>query len=55
LIGCCPRYVRTLIRQGKLVPVVRDVDYGYDVSVEEVRKFLSRPQGRGWPRGKPRN
>jgi hypothetical protein len=26
----------------------------YDVSLEEVRRFLSIPQGRGWPRGKPR-
>jgi hypothetical protein len=52
LIGCSPRHARALASQGKLAAVRRDG--GYDVSMEGVRNFLSMPQGRGWPRGKPR-
>jgi len=63
LIGCHPRYVRSLIVQGKLratvVPVGDDRLHPYrtryDVTLEEVRSFLREPQSRGWPRGRPRN
>ena len=53
LIGCSPRHARALASQGKL----RAVRWGRDweIPMEEVRRFLSVPQGRGWPRGKPRN
>lgn len=54
LIGCDPRYARALASQGK-ISATRGADGRYQITVEEVRRFLSMPQGRGWPRGKPRN
>lgn len=63
LIGCHPRHVRTLISRGKLAATLRPAinqqgqqyRMAYDVSLEEVRRFLDNPQRQGWPRGKPRN
>jgi hypothetical protein len=59
LIGCTPRHVRVLIGTNKLKAKVVGATptyFGrYDVPLEEARRFLSIPQSKGWPRGKPRH
>lgn len=58
-IGCHPRYVRTLIANGKLRARLRKVNglsiRFWDVDYRSVRAYSRRPQVGGWPRGVSRN
>jgi hypothetical protein len=57
VIGCNPRYVRTLIQQDKLSAQLiwkTDLSCEYDIKLSEVRRYAKTKQSRGWPRGKPR-
>jgi len=59
VIGCCASHVRTLIRKGKLqaekVPTPYDlVEYRYEVSPAEAKRYRDLPQTKGFPRGQSR-
>ena len=59
LIGCSPRHVRTLITRKLLAARFTPTLTGgyYDVHRKSAARYAlhGNPDGRGWPRGKPRN
>lgn len=59
VIGCHPRYVRTLIHSGQIkAKRVRDGKdrWHWEITQKEAERFRDTPQQalRGWPRGKSR-
>ena len=62
VIGCSPQQVRTLIRTGVLraTKTLSFIDsrgqehYTYVCNKRDVKRYASKPQGKGYPRGRSR-